>query len=117
MMDESDESVERVAKAILAARLRPETISVAELLARMDPDAVHLQMDFARMIARAAIAAMKTEQGSMPVFTFGAGDVWTVRDGKDVILRNGVQVWPDPGIPIYSTTEGPKETFQGKRKG
>ena len=23
----------------------------------------------------------------------------------------------DPGIPIFSTTEGPKETFQGKRKG
>lgn len=78
---------------------------------------------------------------------FSAFVAWDPRQGRCIMrrkMRNGVlfdETWAidpsgrmvppepilwaplpakpshNPGIPIYSTTEGPKETFQGKRKG
>jgi len=72
--------------------------------------------------ARAAIAAMREPTPEMiEAFWSGLDDHYPTDENipkcwaamVDVALSES----DDHGIPIFATTEGPKETFQGKRKG
>jgi hypothetical protein len=76
-----DNMIERVAKGLLNARMRLECPSFAQVLAGLDPDAVHLQMGLARMLARAALEAMREPTEDV------------LREGADK-MRYGKQVVP-----------------------
>jgi hypothetical protein len=69
--------------------------------------------------ARAAIEAMRepTEAMENAAITYNDSSILLMYEAMiDAALGEPAKA-ADPGIPIYATTEGPKETFQGKRKG
>lgn len=115
-----DTMIERVARAIAEIHWRSGPGFVGELNTYATAEEYSEgSWPMYRPQATAAIEAMRepTEAMENAAITYGDSPILLTYEAMiDAALGEPAKPH-DPGIPIYATTEGPKETFQGKRKG